>query len=510
MRKQFVALFVIFLFCPVVLAQRPAGNWAGSISASDFTAAIGLNFDESKIIVRFGGRELTGSITEFGIDNGTMRFIAALRPSARFAGTISGDVLGGTFEYVRDETKDSDRGTWSVRKVESLTFTAATAETPANIVPTLPKPTGRYAIGRRFFYWTDESRPETITKDPDDKRRIFVQLWYPAKSSSKVAADYYPGIAELKPKDADYYQKIATHTTENPKPIRAKSGLPLLVFSPGLGATPFGYTAIIEELVSRGFVVAAINHPFDSGDFKFIDGSAIRFATESWERPTSAEWTGDQRKRFFDERRLGWAADVSFVLDRLINNKLAMKLVDAKRIGMFGHSYGGQAASIVCASDPRFKACANLDGMAQGEVVLPGAQGFYQKQPFLFLTKSDEVTDSELLMMNMSRSDYRAIERRRLIERWRPSFRIRMSEIESGSYLATYQGIRHNSFGDSLVLNGNSDPRLFADRLRIADAINDVLIAFFEKTLQNRTNSPLDTKSNFPEELTVEFLRKSK
>jgi len=43
-----------------------------------------------------------------------------------------------------------------------------------------PTPTGPYAIGTLTYHWIDAGRPEVFTADPDDRRELMVQVWYPA------------------------------------------------------------------------------------------------------------------------------------------------------------------------------------------------------------------------------------------------------------------------------------------------------------------------------------------
>jgi hypothetical protein len=43
-----------------------------------------------------------------------------------------------------------------------------------------PHPTGRHGIGTLTYHWVDADRPEAFTADPDDRRELMVQLWYPA------------------------------------------------------------------------------------------------------------------------------------------------------------------------------------------------------------------------------------------------------------------------------------------------------------------------------------------
>lgn len=44
-----------------------------------------------------------------------------------------------------------------------------------------PRPTGPYEIGTVTYHWVDAERPEVFTADPDDRRELMVQVWYPAQ-----------------------------------------------------------------------------------------------------------------------------------------------------------------------------------------------------------------------------------------------------------------------------------------------------------------------------------------
>ena len=508
MKKRFVKI-VLFLLCfsGISQAQEIKGIWAGAFEADDVFAAIGVNFDESKFVLRFAGNQQTGAIKDLQIKDGTISFAAESQPRATFTGKIEADKISGTFDVLnRDGTK---RGVsvWNVRKVESLDFKDEPQPVSENKRVELPKPAGEFPIGRRFFYWTDEARAETITEDANDKRKLFVQLWYPAQKGGKIAAEYYPNLEELRGQDKDVaiLRTVKTHAFQDAKLAKSKTKFPVIIFSPGLGSSPFNYAVIIENLVSRGYVVAAINHPYDSGDFKFSDGQIIRFDTEKWDRKISKDWTNEQRRQFFDERRIGWARDFSFVADQLQKlEKPFRDKLDFQNLGVFGHSFGGQAASIACASDARFKACANLDGMAQGNAILPDASGNFLKQPFLFFTKAEEARNADLQMMNLSREEYRERERKRLM-RWQPSYKTRLAELDSGAYLAVYPGVNHSSFSDWLILNPNES--VTVEKYAAAQNINKYIAAFFDKFLLKKNATLLDEKNNPRPPVILEFLK---
>ena len=514
MHKKISALLaILFSLVYASLAQEIKGKWAGTFEADDVFAAIRLDFDEKKIVLSFGGSERPGTIKNLRSENGEIAFDAELRPAARFSGRINADKISGIFEILRSDGTKQGAGIWEARKVDSLDFKDDLKPSAINEKVELPAPSGKYPIGRKFFYWTDESRAEIITDNANDKRKLFVQLWYPAKKGGKQTAEYYPNLVEILGKNErnELLSAIKTHAFQDAKLAESKMKFPVIIFSPGLGSSPFSYATIIENLVSRGYVIAAINHPYDSGDFKFSDGEIIRFADEKWNREAPKDWTADERKRFFDERRIGWAHDISFVASQLENLEKPFKeKLDLQKLGALGHSFGGQAATIACASDARFKACANLDGMAQGSVFLPDASGKVIRQPFLFFSKAAEVTDTELKMMNITREEYRRRDRKRLVERWKPSFKNRLAEIESGAYFALYPGVKHSSFSDSLVLFTEPNDPLYPERKIAAGIINEYILAFFDKFLLKKPSPLFDDPNERRPPVILEFLKQNK
>ena len=58
----------------------------------------------------------------------------------------------------------------------SAVFTAQ-AQSPKRSVPALPRPEGPFAVGRAGFDWTDQTRPEVLSKVASAKRELMVYLW---------------------------------------------------------------------------------------------------------------------------------------------------------------------------------------------------------------------------------------------------------------------------------------------------------------------------------------------
>ncbi|MFF7366529.1 alpha/beta hydrolase family protein [Streptomyces tricolor] len=244
-------------------------------------------------------------------------------------------------------------------------------------VPVFPEPSGRFAVGTRVMQWTDPHRPETATADPHDRRTVVVQLWYPArKSPASAQRAQYLGRTEHEARtvsDAlarhvglpgflvDGVPRAHTRSVFN-APVAGGGGrFPVVLFSPGLGGVRTQNTAWAEELASHGYVVAALDHPYDSAAVVLADGRTINSRTVS---------TGDPDK---DEKLgIGWAtvraADLSFVLTQLgrldrgeITGPLTGRL-DTGRAAVTGHSIGGGSALQAARQDRRFDAVIDLDG----------------------------------------------------------------------------------------------------------------------------------------------------
>ncbi|MEV0125153.1 hypothetical protein AB0I16_27075 [Streptomyces sp. NPDC050703] len=264
-------------------------------------------------------------------------------------------------------------------------------------VPVFPEPSGRFAVGTRVVQWTDPRRPETFTADPHDRRTVVVQLWYPArKSPSVMQRAQYLGRSEHEARtvsDAlartvgmpgflvDGIPRARTHSVFN-APVADRGGrFPVVLFSPGSGGVRTQNTAWAEELASHGYVVAALDHPYDSAAVVLTDGRTIRTKTIS---------TGDRDKD--GKLAVDWTAvrgaDLSFVLtqlDHLGGGEIAGPLtsrLDTGRAAVIGHSMGGAAALRAARQDRRFDAVIDLDGYPHG----PASPSLHQ--PTLALTQA--------------------------------------------------------------------------------------------------------------------------
>jgi hypothetical protein len=247
----------------------------------------------------------------------------------------------------------------------------------------LPKPTGEYGIGRCQLDWTDSTRSETQSEKRDAKRELLVYLFYPIDPNTRGArADYFPRFKEMEAFEerfgknftrdsyGDSYKTVSTlksHAVENAPVVTGRAQFPVLIFSHGGGIPVLYYTAIIEDLVSHGSVVAAVEHTFDGGTVVFPDGHII--TQSGWDQDVKR--TREEQAAFHAARHLAGAKDNSFVLDQLekINSSglpgvppgLRDRL-DTKRVGALGHSLGGMISVVSVREDERFRIGLNLDG----------------------------------------------------------------------------------------------------------------------------------------------------
>jgi len=267
---------------------------------------------------------------------------------------------------------------WLTRLVGGLGLAGLMAATAASWAilpaPMLPRPAGPYAVGTQVLRWTDPARPENATADPADRRDVVVQAWYPAAPASGGPArvPYLDGLGRLPPRIMGVPRFVFRRFGETAVSAAAAAQVatdhkawPVIVFSHGHGAARGVYTALLTDLASRGYVVLAVDHPYEAAVTQLADGRVVGFALESG--------GGDRDRIAYMERQvLVRAADVRFVLDQLFRPSalgpiLAGRL-DPSRVALAGHSFGGATAVLVASQDARVRAAADIDGMLYGDV----------------------------------------------------------------------------------------------------------------------------------------------
>jgi dienelactone hydrolase len=254
--------------------------------------------------------------------------------------------------------------------------------------PYLPEPTGPCPAGITSLYLTDASRPDPWAPGVNE-RELMVSLWYPATPSDGRRARYMtPAESELQLTSRgitgvppDVLSTVRTNAVIDATPIGRQRALPLVVLSPGFTNSRSTLTALAEDLASHGYVVAGIDHTYESFATAFPDGRV----TTCLARQARQRGTGFQEKV-----AAGRAADVSFVLGELTGTHRAwpgVGLIDPSRIAMAGHSAGGAAAITAMLADSRIRAGIDMDGATHARIPDDGLS-----RPFLFLGKQSNYT----------------------------------------------------------------------------------------------------------------------
>ncbi|MFJ6809955.1 alpha/beta hydrolase family protein [Streptomyces anulatus] len=268
----------------------------------------------------------------------------------------------------------------------------ATALTPASAAeptaPTLPHPTGRYATGRDTLFLTDPTRTDAWVP-ASGPRQLLVSLNYPARpATGGDPAPYMTeeearlmlaqrGLDDVVPPALVGATRTHARTAARPAPGR----FPLVLLSPGFGTPRATLTGLAEELASRGYVVATADHPYESTGTQLPDGRVLTCAACD---KVDAQPDQAARRKVLAAVSAGRADDFSFLLDRLTGPDPAWRhsrTIDPRRVGMAGHSIGGNAASSTMAADSRVDAGVNMDGTFFDPAPVRGLDG----RPFLML-----------------------------------------------------------------------------------------------------------------------------
>jgi dienelactone hydrolase len=208
---------------------------------------------------------------------------------------------------------------------------------PALIFPqhTLPQVTGKHEVANVSYTYTDESRTETFAQTGEN-RKVNVAFWYP-----KEAGSY-----------------------------------PLVVFSHGAFGIKISNKSTFMELASNGYVVCSIDHPYHSlftvdadGHQTIVDQSFFQGVADVNNGKYDEATTFKLHQQWMDLR----VADIHFVLDTILEqaqdpgSDAVYRLVDVEKIGLMGHSLGGESSAQVARERDDIDAVVNLDSNLQGE-----------------------------------------------------------------------------------------------------------------------------------------------
>jgi len=341
-----------------------------------------------------------------------------------------------------------------------------------------------------------------------------VYLWYPtARSNADAKGVYQPGAREMdanpdiqRRMQDDFESKwplvvsgaIYSHAVDRAPAAKTPPKLPLVVFSHGAGGTSFAYTWLIEDLVSHGYVVAAIEHPELTVAVRFPDGRLVPRREEPMPANASPSERMQKQMESISAGISEGADDVRFVLDRITEldktgeQQFPLKeRIDLLRLAAMGHSAGAEFAARACQLDDRLKACVDLDGAMVPVAALPiYPDHATMKQPILFLEANHPESQ-----MGGSPAEHQAF------------FKVKekqLNECPAGTYnvILKSPGIAHPSFSDMPVLfageNGYPAPELVSHNI---DLIEKFVRAFLDKNLKGVQNSTVFDASSAEAEI---------
>ncbi|MEU8706062.1 alpha/beta hydrolase [Streptomyces sp. NPDC048565] len=275
--------------------------------------------------------------------------------------------------------------------------TAASAST-ASATLELPRPTGPYSVGTEILHLTDHGRPDPWVPEAGD-RELMVSLHYPARTGSGSALAPYMSTEEARLMlasrglDDVVPASVVSSASTNARTdaTAARGRFPLVLLSPGFGTPRATLTSLAEDLASRGYVVASVDHAYESTGTAFPGGRVLTCAACD---VAEAAPDDEAEREVLRTVSTGRATDLSFVLDRLTGPRPAWKnsrMIDQQRVAAAGHSIGGSASASTMLADSRVDAGINMDGTFFEPVPASGLD----ERPFLMLgTDADHAPGS--------------------------------------------------------------------------------------------------------------------
>jgi predicted dienelactone hydrolase len=370
---------------------------------------------------------------------------------------------------VTDSSSDSPQQVRLQGKGSTAVTAAMQATLASSPTASVPRPTGPSAVGTRVVRLVDLLRTDPYTHNAT-MRELLVRFWYPASlNQGCVPAEY------TSPHVWSYFSElVGVHLPEVftnsclDAPV-ANGRHPIVVFTHGYTGTFTDYTFLFEDLASRGYVVASVDHTYEASAVEFPDGRFVESIPGSHFGNTAGN--DEHELAFAVEVRL---ADLTFVANqlKLLNmahgSPFAGKL-DTVRMAIAGHSLGGLTAFLELEQEPSFRTAVILDGAVPDNLINA------TKEPVLILTAGS--------------NDWSSSEQ----DLWR--------ELHGPRFLVNLRGAEHLTPTDLVWLaKGAIRTGTMGPEKTIA-AIRDYIAVFLDANLRGQPTSPLlsGTSSEFPD-----------
>lgn len=378
-----------------------------------------------------------------------------------------------------------------------------------------PHPSGSYEIGTLTYHWVDTARSEVFTADPKDRRELMVQIWYPAKNDRSLPhAPYVQDADALLPLTRllhvpeftfGHMKYVTTNAVVSTAVADDKPNYPVLIFLEGATGFRKMNTFQVEELVSHGYIVAAIDQPYTAVSVVFPDGRQIAGLPFNHIKPlirqsyNPAEVAPTMNGGTFENGIIPYLAqDVTFTLNQLaaLNqadpNAVLTGRLDLQNAGTFGVSLGGIVGSEACRLEPRLRACLVMDAPMPTDVIQSSLE-----QPTMWITRDAQTMRLERRRAGgWSETD---------INEHQTTMRAAFENLRGDGYFVQVSGMFHLNLTDIpywsplLPWLGAIGP---IDAQRAHRIINAYSLAFFDQHLKGRPASLLeDTIKQYSEVL---------
>jgi dienelactone hydrolase len=327
-----------------------------------------------------------------------------------------------------------------------------------------PTPSGRNSVGTRSLRLIDSSREDPFLEN-GKKRELMVRFWYPASLEQDCArADY------TSPAVWSYFAQLMglplpAVTTNSCQDAPITGGPhPVVIFTHGYTGTFTDYTFLSEDLASRGYVVASIDHTYEATAVQFPDGRFVRSGFGSHLGKTVLE--DDASLAFALSVRLD---DLKFVTDELkILNRSTQSpfagQLDTNRVAVAGHSMGALATAVAVQRDPRFKAAIIID-VHDGNVP-QAVVGSTQTPVFILGSGREQWTENECRLWN---------------------------NLRGTRFAVNFEGDEHLTPSDAVWLAKNAVKTGTMGPDKTIAAFRNYIAAFLDLTLENGRSDPILT-----------------
>ena len=368
------------------------------------------------------------------------------------------------------------------------------------------EPRGPYETGTLEELWVNAALGDPSTSDPHDKRKLMVQVWYPATVPKRARHAPYAISPQLYAKDNWVHglRHVQSQSFLDAPVAASAERFPVLIYNHGGGNPHFSATFQTEYLASHGYVVVSIGHSGANEIERFPDGTPYRndgaARTESPPEGQALAPRDEFEYRWQHSNVSLFVKDISFVLDRMTELDAAPRhrfhgRLDLARVGSLGWSMGGYISLQATRDEPRIKAAVNMDGWPYGLMGANGVVTLGNERPMLliFTASNDgaailaypggEVNAAQVELGRAASTYYWALLRRSRAE-W---------------YHVTLARTHHGHFSDHPLFEA-PDPKWLHPRAAHA-IINSYVLEFFDKHVRGSAQGTplLSGERHFPE-----------